>query len=145
MENVKTKTPMWYWITASFFLLWNVMGVLSFFGHTFISEDYLAKLSVQEQALYGSYPLCTIVVFGIAVFSGFLGSVGLILKKKWSKSAFILSLCAIIPQMIHNVFFTKSMEVYGPGEATTMPIMVVTFGIFLVWFSDRLIRKEWLK
>ena len=82
MENVKTKTPMWYWITASFFLLWNVMGVLSFFGHTFISEDYLAKLSVQEQALYGSYPLWTIVVFGIAVFSGFLGSVGLILKKK---------------------------------------------------------------
>lgn len=101
--------------------------------------------SEQNKIMHISYPLWTIVVFGIAVFSGFLGSVGLILKKKWSKSAFILSLCAIIPQMIHNVFFTKSMEVYGPGEATTMPIMVVTFGIFLVWFSDRLIRKEWLK
>jgi hypothetical protein len=145
MENMKIKTPAWYWITAFFFLLWNVMGVLSFFMHTFISAEDLAALSDPEQALYGSYPMWTTLVFAIAVFAGTLGSVGLVLKKKWSKTAFIISLCAIIPQMIHNVFFTKSMDVYGPGEAATMPIMVVVFGVFLVWYSTRLITKDWLK
>ena len=145
MKNSTTKIPVWFWLLAIFFLLWNVMGVLSFFAHTFISEEALAALPTNERELYGDYPLWTTLVFAIAVFGGLLGSIGLLLKKRWSKVAFIISLLAIIPQMIHNVFFTKSMDVYGPGQAATMPIMVVLFGVFLVWFSNYCIRKKWLK
>ncbi len=145
MENAKIKIPKWFWVVAIFFLLWNIMGVLSFFGHTFISDEALAKLPEKERELYGDYPMWTTIVFAIAVIGGFLGSLGLILKKKWSKLAFIISLGAIIPQMIHNVFFTKSMEVYGPGQAAAMPIMVVVFGVFLIWFSNFAINKNWLK
>lgn len=145
MENEKIKIPVWFWILAVFFLLWNVMGVVSFFAHTFISEEALAALPENERALYGEYPLWTTFVFAIAVFSGFIGSLGLILKKKWSKLAFIISLCAIIPQMIHNVFFTKSMEVYGPGPTAAMPIMVIVFGVFLIWYSNMAIKRNWLK
>ena len=143
MENI--KIPKWFWVVAIFFLLWNIMGVLSFFTHTFISEEALALLPEKERELYGDYPIWTTVVFAIAVFFGLFGSLGLLLKRKWSKLAFIISICAIIPQMIHNVFFTKSMEVYGPGQAATMPIMVVVFGIFLIWFSNYSINKNWLK
>ena len=145
MEQMKIKIPVWFWVIAIFFLLWNIMGVFSFFSHTFISEEALSNLPKTERELYGDYPLWTTIVFAIAVFGGLIGSVGLILKKKWSRSAYIISLCAIIPQMIHNIFFTKSIEVYGLGQATTMPIMVVVFGIFLVWFSNMAITKKWLK
>ena len=145
MKDEQIKLPIWFWALAIFFLLWNIMGVLSFFGHTFITEEDLAKLPEKERALYGDYPLWTIIVFAIAVFSGFLGSLGLLFKKKWSKLTFIISLCAIIPQMVHNVFFTKSMEVYGPGQAATMPVLVVVFGIFSIWFSDFSIKKGWLQ
>jgi len=136
--------PKWFWSIAIFFLLWNIMGVFSFFTHTFISEEALAVLPEKERELYGDYPIWTTVVFAIAVFFGLFGSLGLLLKKKWSKLAFIISICAILPQMIHNVFFTKSMEVYGPGQAATMPIMVVVFGLFLIWFSNYSINKNWL-
>ena len=145
MENVKMKIPTWFWAVAIFFLLWNMMGVFSFFTHTFISEEVLAALPEKERELYGDYPIWTTIVFAIAVFFGLFGSLGLILKKKWSKLAFIISLCAIIPQMTHNVFFTKSMDVYGPGQAATMPILVVVFGFFLIWFSNYSIIKNWLK
>ena len=144
MKNHKIKVPMWYWILAIFFLLWNILGVLSFFGHTFITEEALAALPDKERELYGNYPLWTTIVFAVAVFFGLFGSIGLLVKKKWSKLAFILSLCAIIPQMIHNVFFTKSMEVYGPGEAVTMPVLVIIFGCFLIWLSNYAINKKWL-
>ncbi len=145
MENGKIRIPMWFWIVAVFFLLWNIMGVFSFFGHTFISEEALVKLPEKERELYGDYPIWTTIVFAIAVLFGFLGSLGLLFKKKWSKLAFIISLCAIVPQMVHNVFFTKSMEVYGPGQAATMPVMVVVIGVFLVWFSNFAIKRNWLK
>jgi len=143
MEN-NIKIPVWFWVIAIFFLLWNLMGVISFFAHTFISEEALAKLPTNERELYGDYPIWTTIVFAVAVFGGLIGSFGLILKKKWSKIAFIISLCAIIPQMIHNVFFTKSIEVYGPGQASTMPIMVIVLGLFIVWFTNFGIKKNWL-
>ena len=145
MENIKTKIPVSFWVISIFFLLWNIMGVVSFFAHTFISSEDIAKLPANEQALYGDYPMWTTLVFGVAVFGGLAGAIGLVLKKKWSKSAFIISLAAIIPQMAHNVFFTKSVEVYGMGQAVTMPIMVVVFGIILVWYSNLAIKNNWIK
>lgn len=143
METI--KIPVWFWILAVFFLLRNIMGVLSFFSHVFISDEMLTKLPEDQSALYGDYPLWTNVVFAIAVFGGLFGSLGLILKKKWAKLAFIVSLGGIIPQMIHDLFFTKSIEVYGPGQAAIMPVMVVTFGVFLIWFSKYATHKNWLK
>ena len=145
MENGKIKLPVWFWIVAAFSILWNFMGVVSFVMHVFISKEALDALSVAERDLYNSYPLWTEIVFAIAVFFGFAGSLGLVLKKKWSKMAFIISLIAIVPQMIHNVFFTRSIEVYGTAQAVTMPILVVVFGILLVWFSSFAINKNWLK
>ena len=143
MENI--KIPKWFWVVALFFILWNIMGVLSFFTHTFISQEALALLPDKERELYGDYPIWTIIIFAIAVFSGLLGSFGLLLKKKWARLTFIISICAIIPQMIHNVFFTKSVEVYGLGQTITIPIMVVVFGLFILWFSAYSIKKNWLE
>jgi hypothetical protein len=139
------KIPKWFWVAAIFFLLWNIMGVISFFSHTFISEEALSALPENERELYGDYPIWTTIVFAIAVFFGLFGSLGLILKKKCAKPAFIISFCAIVPQMIHNVFFTKSMDVYGPAQATAMPVLIVVFGLFLIWFSNYSIKKDWIK
>lgn len=144
MNQEKTKVPVWFWVVAIFFLLWNIMGVFSFLTHIFISNEALADLPLKERDLYDQYPLWTTIVFAIAVFTGMLGAIGLVIKKKWSKAAFIISLLAVVPQMTHNVFFTKSIEVYGMAQAITMPILVVVFGIFLVWFSMFAIRKNWL-
>ncbi len=144
-ETTQNKIPKWYWVIAIIFLLWNIMGVLSFFGHTFITEEALAKLPEQERALYGEYSIWTIILFAIATFGGLIGSIGLIIKRKWAQTFFIISFVAIIPQMIHNVFYTESIEVYGTLQAVTMPILVVIIGAFLIWFSKYSITKNWLK
>jgi hypothetical protein len=83
------------------------------------------------------------VAFAIAVFGGTIGSIGLLMKKKWAKTAFLASLATIIPQMTHSLFFTKAREVYGPGTEI-MPILVIVFGVLLVWFSSFEIKKNWL-
>lgn len=144
MENSVTKVPVWYWVVAIFFLLWNLMGLGAFFGQVFMTEDAIKSLPVAEQELYNSYPMWVYVLFAIAVFGGTIGSIGLIMKKKWAKLTFIISLIAIVPQMTYNIFFTETCEVYGAGAAV-MPIMIVIVGIFLVWYSNWLIKKSWLK
>lgn len=144
MENKKTVTPKWFWAIAVFSLLWNLMGVSSFLMQISMTEEALNALPVAERELYSSYPLWTYIAFAIAVFGGMIGSVGLLMKKKWAKPTFIISLVAIIPQMIQNLFFTNAREVYGPGTEV-MPILIIVFGGFLVWFSTLAINKGWLK
>jgi hypothetical protein len=143
MENSSTKLPIWYWLVAIFFLLWNLMGVGSFLGQVFMTDEALKALSPAEQELYRAYPFWTYVLFAIAVTGGTLGSIGLLLRKKWAKTAFVVSLVAIIPQMTYNIFFTKTCEVYGSG-AVVMPVMIVIVGIFLVWHSSNMIKRNYL-
>ncbi|MBL1279914.1 MAG: hypothetical protein COA33_006565 [Fluviicola sp.] len=145
MNNLKTKVPIWFWIVAVIFFLWNIMGVLSFFMHTFMPEDALALLPEKERQLYDSYPMWGTVLFAVGVFCGLLGSLGLLLKKKWSKQVFIISLFAVIIQMIHNVFFTGAIEIYGLAQAATMPAVVILLGLLAVWFSNSAVKKNWLK
>lgn len=136
-----TKPSAGYWVLTIFCILWNIMGVLSFFGHTFITEEAIALLPENEQALYGEYPMWVTVIFAIAVFTGFLGSIGLAAKKKWAKLMFAISLGAIVPQMAHNVFFTSSIEVYGLVQACLMPVLVVAFGVWFFLFAKSANKK----
>ena len=145
MEQATTKVPAWYWVVSIIFLLWNIMGVLSFFAHSFIPAEAMAALPENERALYAEYPMWIYIVFALAVLFGLLGAVGLLIKKKWAKMAAIISFVAIIIQMTHNVFFTSSIEVYGTAQAVTMPIIVVVLGLLLILFTKNAVKKEWLK
>lgn len=69
-DSTQIKIPKWFWVLAVIFLLWNIMGILSFFGHTFITEEALAQLPDNERALYGDYPFWTTIIFAIATFGG---------------------------------------------------------------------------
>ncbi|MCB0703317.1 MAG: hypothetical protein KDC55_11480 [Ignavibacteriae bacterium] len=144
MDNQSIKVPMWYWIAAIIFLLWNLMGIGSFLSHTLMKEEMIQTLSVAEQELYSNYPAWVFFAFAISVFNGTLGCIGLLLKKKWARSMFIVSLIGIIPQMTYVIFIANTAEVYGPS-GLIMPIMIVVVGFFLVWYADSITKRGWLK
>ena len=144
MENQTVKVPTWYWVVAIIFLLWNLMGVGSFLSQTMMTDEMMQSLSVAEQELYSSYPFWTYIAFAVAVFGGTIGSIGLLLRKKWTKMAFIISLIAIVPQMTYGIFFTDTSLVYG-AAAMVMPVMIVVVGFFLVWYAGSVTKRGWLK
>jgi hypothetical protein len=144
MSPKYSSTHFCFWIVALFFLLWNLVGVLSFFTHTFISDASLAALPENERALYTQYPLWTTIVFGAAVFYGFTSALGLLMKKKWARIAASISFITVLIQMIHNVFYTDSIAVYGIIEAITMPVLLVVFSLLLLLYTNRGVKKGWL-
>ena len=145
MNNLKIKVPIWFWAIAIIFLLWNIMGVLSFLMHTLTPGEALSLMPLEERELYDSYPAWATVLFAIGVFCGLIGSLGLLFRKKWAKPIFTLSLIAVIIQMTHNVFFTNTVEVYGTTQAVTIPLIVVVLSLLAVLFSNSTIKKNWLQ
>lgn len=96
-----------------------------------------------ERLLFETQPAWATAAFAIAVWGGALGCIALLLRKKWARPVFLISLMGIVVQMIYALFISNSFEVYGPG-AVAMPIMVILIGIFLVFFAGKAQKKNWI-
>lgn len=144
-ESTISNVPKWFLGVAIAALIWNLLGVFAYLGQMYLmsNPEMLAELSVEEQNLYKNTPIWATIGFTLAVWGGAIGSLLLILKKKAAKPVLIVSLAGIIVQMYHSFFISNNFEVYGPGAAV-MPVMIIIFGIGLVWLSDKSVKEGWL-
>lgn len=136
--------PSWFKVAAILAVIWNLLGVMAFIGQMSMTPEMLAELPQAEQDLYATTPIWATIAFAIAVFSGALGSVALLMKKTFSYSLFIISFIAVLVQMFHSFFISNSFAVFGPG-GMIMPIMVIAIALFLVRFSAKAINNQWFE
>ncbi|XRE44701.1 hypothetical protein ACIVBQ_002905 [Tenacibaculum discolor] len=132
-----------FWIIGVAALVWNGLGVMSYIGQAYMTDEVKAALPEAERALYENVPTWVTAAFAIAVFGGLIGSAFLLMRKKLARPMFLISLIAIIVQMSYNLFMSRAAEVYGPGSVI-MPIMVIVIGVFLLMYSKKTIAKGWL-
>jgi hypothetical protein len=139
------NTPaIWFWIISAIALLWNLMGVMAYIAQVTMSTETLQALPENERALYESAPAWATAAFAIAVWGGTLGSILLLMRRKWATAVLIVSFIGIVVQMIHSFFISNSFEVYGPG-GLVMPVMILVFGAGLIWLSRKATANGWLK
>ncbi len=142
MTNSNKPTTL-FWIIAVAALIWNCLGVMSYIGQAFMTDEVKAALPEAERALYENIPTWVTAAFAIAVFAGLLGSIFLLARKKAARFVFLISLIAILAQMSYNLFMSRAAEVYGPG-GVIMPVMVILIGVFLLMYSKKTIEKGWM-
>ena len=142
-KDQEIKSPKWFWIVSVLALLWNIMGVMAYLKDAFMSVEDLEKLTQAERLLYESQPAWATAAFAIAVWGGTLGCIALLLRKKWARPVFLISLIGIVVQLVYAFFLSNSFEVYGSG-AVAMPIIVALIGILLVFFSGKAQNKGWI-
>jgi len=131
-----------FWIIGILALLWNLMGVLTYYGQINITNEALVLLPEPEQLYYKNVASWATAAYATAVFGGFLGCVTLLLRRKIATTLFILSLLGVLVQTTYNLFIQEYMEVAPIQIGLTMLIIVVA--LFLVWYSKNAINKGWL-
>lgn len=136
--------PKWFNIVAIIAIIWNLLGVMAFNMDPALNDSAFAALSEPERQLYLATPIWATIAFGVAVFSGAIGSIALLAKKSIAKPILILSFIAIIIQMFHAYFISNSWEVFGPG-GIIMPVMVIFIAIYLLILSTKAIKKGWIR
>lgn len=138
-----TKPSTSFWVISVIALLWNLMGVSAYLQQVYMTDSFKAMYTEEQLKLITETPAWVNGAFAIAVFGGVLGCILLLLRKKLAKTVFLLSLIGIVVQMYYNFFVIDSIAIYGPG-ATIMPIMIVLFALFLIWYSKFCIKKNWI-
>lgn len=124
-------------------LVWNLMGVFNYLTQAFMTNEVLASLPEDQQLLYEDVPAWVTAAFATAVFSGTLGAILLLLKKKVASNFFILSFVGIIIQMTYGLMISENTNSYGP-LGLLMPLMIIAIGGYLIWYSKKATEHRWL-
>ena len=141
--NYLRKPSNLFWVISSIALVWNLMGVFNYLDQAFMTDKVLETLPKEQQILYQDVPAWVTAAFAIAVFSGTLGSLLLLLKKKIATTFFIISFLGIVGQMSYGLLIDQNSESFGP-MGIAMPIMIIAFGGYLIWYSRKANEHRWL-
>lgn len=142
-EEIK-KPPVWFWLVSVIALLWNLMGVFNYLVQAYLPIEQLEAMSLAERELYEGQPAWVTGAFAIAVFAGSIGCIALLIRKKWARPVLVLSLISAIALFSYTLFISNTIEVYGIVHAILMPILVVTIGVYLIFFAKKGIAKGWI-
>ena len=139
-----TKPPRWYWVVSILTLIWMLFGVMAWVMDLTTDEASLATLSEAQRQLYAARPQWLFAVYGVAIFSGLAGAIGLLLRKSWASTLFVLSLVAIIVQFGYTFLGMRAVQVLGAAAAIPFPLVIFVIGVALVWFARRARKAGWI-
>jgi hypothetical protein len=143
--TTNNKPNIWFWIIAVVAFVWNAMGVMRYLMQAYNTESFRAEYTEIQLAAIDGNPAWLTGVFATAVFSGLLGCILLLIRKKLAVVLFGLSLLAVLVQMIYLWLATDVIEVFGKVDGVVMPLMVIVIAIFLYFYSKGATQKGWLK
>ena len=134
MSN-SNKPGITFWIIGLIALIWNGWGCFMYIAQAYDMEMATADLSEEQIAFLDAMPAWYTALFALAVFSGFIGALMLLMKKGMAVKFFVVSfICALINQ-IYWFFGTDASTVFDDSNLYVMPVLIIVIGIFLIWHS----------
>jgi hypothetical protein len=143
MNNVIAPRPTSFWAIAIVALLWNLLGVVMFVMQVGMTPEMMAALPADQRSVYEAAPPWVNIAFGVAVFGGVLGALGLLMKKRWAVLMFLLSLVGLVVQFVSVYAMTPAWQVLGPSGAI-MPAVLVLIAVFLWWYARKATARGWI-
>lgn len=137
------KPPTWFVVVAVLAVLWNAMGLMAVVMDALITPEQMAALPADQQALHQARPGWSVVGSFVAVVGGTLGSLALLLRKRWALPVLVLSLVGVVVQ--DAGLLTTAPAGAIPQAAFILQGLVFVIAVALVGLARRAIAREWLK
>ena len=141
--NNVSNAPKWFLVVSIIALLWNLLGVFGFVMEVTMSEADIAAMPEARRALHDATPAWANAAFGLATLGGALGSLLLVLKRALAQPLLVLSLVAVIAQVVYIFVISNALEILGLNE-TFVPLVVLVVAVYLVVLARSAKGKGWL-
>ena len=125
-----------YWIISAALLLWNSMGVVAYIMQGTMDLAELAKTDPYQAKAFLEMPPWAWGAYAIAVFAGTGGAIGLLLRRRWSRALFALSLVGVVLQF-GRVFLMTDILAYKGWSATIFPAVILVIALFQLWYARK--------
>lgn len=138
------RPPPWYWVVAILALAWSISGCLAYLSQVNISGEALARLPAAQREIWAMMPPWVLAAYAVAVWGNLIGSVGLLIRRKWARPLFVLALIGVIVQFGWTFTATPIWRTVGPAAAL-FPIFILLVGLLLIGVSGKARRRGWLR
>jgi hypothetical protein len=123
---------------------WNLTGVAMFFLQTGMDAAQIAALPEAQRTVYEAMPAWLAVFYGIAVFGGLVGSLGLLLRRRWAVPVLAVSLAAVLVQMTALYLLTPAWQASG-ASGLAMSLLITGIAAFLLVYARHAAARGWLR
>ncbi len=138
-----SNVPAWYWVAAVAALLFECLGCFFYLAEVRLTPEQIAMLPLDQAALLSARPAWYYAAFGIAVWLGLAGTVGLLLRKRWAVPALLISLIAVIVQFSAILIVPEMRNISSDELLGPILVALICYGIFLLARLAR--RRGWLR
>jgi hypothetical protein len=132
-----------FWVLSVLALLWNIIGVYAYLTQVNMTDEVIATLPQPQQDYYNGVAPWAMRAYATAVFTGLLGCILLLFRKKYATTLFIISLIAVIAQASYNSFIQEFMPI--ENSHLIMAGVIILIGVLLIIFSINATKKGYLK
>lgn len=144
-ENYSAKLPAWFWIVSVLFVIWNLFGIANYImSVTATSESLAAQNYTPEQIEFLlNIPALNASLFALAVWSGLLASILLLLRRRAAVPVYLFSLIFVILSFIFD-FLAGAFDILGSVPLVIMCVVTV-LAVLEYMFSRSSRSKAWLR
>ncbi|HEX8223056.1 MAG TPA: hypothetical protein VF605_04470 [Allosphingosinicella sp.] len=133
--------PAWFRIVALVAVLWNAFGLYQYLMSVGLFGDPTASLTEAQRAVVATIPAAITGAFATGTLAGLIGSLGLLLRKRWALPLLVLSLLALAILEGWIVFLSGALEAFG---GIALPATIVVVALLLAWLAWHARRRGWL-
>jgi hypothetical protein len=138
------RVPGWYWAVAAIALLWEAMGCYAYLTQVSMDSAALAQLPAEQREIWAAMPAWAVGAYAVAVWAGLVGAVGLLLRRRWARPAFAVSLAAVVVQFGWTFLATPILTTMG-ASAALFPAFILVVAALLLWFASMAAKRGWLR
>ena len=144
VDMTNSTAPKWLTATAVLALVWNAMGCMAYLADVRMTPEEIAALPAVQQQLVAARPAWAVAATAVAVWAGLLGSLGLLLRRRWAFPVFVASLIGVLVQ--DYALFLVSRLTGGIGIVPlVLQALVLLIAVLLVMLARRGVAQGWLK
>lgn len=133
------KAPWHLWAVGAATLLWNGFGAFQWYRQVTRSQGYWGNLTMEQVQFVIAQPMWVEVAFGVGVWTGVLGALMLLLRRRLAFNAFVASLIAIVINTAFMQVLSNGRAVFGNGTliAAVAVIVVAAASIAYAGFARK--------
>jgi len=137
--NGHAKAPWHLWAVGAATLLWDGFGAFQWYRQVTRSDSYWGNLTMEQVQFIIAQPMWVEVAFGVGVWTGVLGALMLLLRRRLALNAFVASLIAILVNTLFMQVLSNGRAVFGNGTliAAIAVIAVAAASIVYAHFARK--------
>jgi hypothetical protein len=144
MVVVRRSPPVWFWIVAVLLLLWEAVGLYSFYGHVAHGPAAMnAEPSDYDRRLFAGLPGWYVWVFGVATWGALATGVALLARRAVALIFAVVSLVAVAVMFGWMFLATDIIAAKGVWTAY-FPALIFLVALFTWWFAARARARGWI-